>query len=390
MSGLAPVQTSAAVHAAGPITIEPVRTGAQLNAFIRLAWRIYANDPAWVAPLILDIKNTLNPAKHPFHKHAEIESFLAFRNGEPAGRITAILNRTHIEFHEEPAGFFGLFESVDDPEVAAALLGTAENWLRARGMRVIRGPMNLSTNDELWSPGVLIDGFDKAPYILMGHTPPYYASLLESAGYAKSKDLHSFWMEGRERERHMRMAEKLIARSSFRMRPLDMKRLDQDVAIIQQIYNASWERNWGFVPMTAEEILHLAKQLKPVVVPSLCMIAYAEEEPAGFALSLPNLNEALRYANGRLLPFGLFRILWHKRHIRHARVLTLGVTPKHRGKGLDALLILNSFREINRAGIYSGECSWILEDNLPMRLALEKIGGFVYKTYRVFEKPIAT
>jgi hypothetical protein len=398
MSGEAPAETSAAVPAAesaaaadpaAPVTIEAVRSRAQLNQFIRLAWRIYANDPAWVPPLEMDIRNTLNPKRHPFHKHAEVESFLAYRGGQPCGRITAILNRTHVEFHEEKAGFFGLFECVNDPAVAAALLGCVENWLRARGMETIRGPMNLSTNDELWSPGVLVSGFDQPPYILMGHSPRYYAPLLESAGYVKSKDLHSLWLAGKERERHLRMAERLIERSHFRLRPLNMKRLNEDVAIIQQIYNASWERNWGFVPMTADEILHLAKQLKPVVVPSLCMIAYADDEPVGFALSLPNFNEALRYAKGRLLPFGLLRILWHKRHIRHARVLTLGVTPTHRGKGLDALMILNSFREINRIGIDSGECSWILEDNVPMLRALDKIGGHVYKTYRVYEKPIA-
>jgi GNAT superfamily N-acetyltransferase len=388
MTREAPVETSAGVTASERVSIQPVRSRAELNRFIRLAYQIYADDPVWVAPLVSDMKNALDPARHPFHKHAEVESFLACYDGVPAGRITVILNHTHVQFQSERAGFFGLFECIDNPALAAALLNTAENWLRARGMEKIRGPMNLSTNDELWSPGVLIDGFDTPPYVLMGHTPRYYARLLESAGYGKSKDLLSYWVEGEERARHVRMAERLIARSGFRMRPLNMRRLDEDVGIIQQIYNASWERNWGFVPMSREEIHHLATQLKPVVYPRLCTIAYADEEPVGFSLTLPNFNEALKHVNGRLLPFGVFKLLWYKRKIENARVLTLGVVPGHRGKGLDALLILRTFRELSEIGIDSGECSWILEDNLPMRHALEKIGGTVYKTYRVFEKSL--
>jgi GNAT superfamily N-acetyltransferase len=186
------------------------------------------------------------------------------------------------------------------------------------------------------------------------------------------------------------MAERLMARGGFRMRPLDMKRLDDDIATIQQIYNSAWERNWGFVPMTGEEILHLAKQLRPVVDPRFCVIAYAGDEPAGFALALPDFNEALKHINGRLLPFGFVKLLWHKRSIRTARVLTLGVTPSYRGRGLDAMLILELFRALNAGGIFSGECSWILEDNMGMRHALERIGAFPYKTYRVYEKPLMT
>jgi GNAT superfamily N-acetyltransferase len=253
-------------------------------------------------------------------------------------------------------------------------------------METVRGPMNLSTNDELASPGVLIEGFDRPPFILMGHTPPYYATLLESAGYVKSKDLLDYWMEGSERERHMRMADRLISRSGFRIRALDMSRFAEDVATVQAIYNSAWERNWGFVPMSGEEIRHMARQLKPVVDPRFCGIAYVEDEPAGFALALPDFNEALRHVNGRLLPFGIIKLLWYRRRIRTARVVTMGVTPKYRGKGLDALLTLYLFRELNRAGIYSGECSWILEDNLAMRHTIERTGGFVYKTYRVYEK----
>lgn len=384
-------EAPAAGRAAGraALTIEPVRSGKQRRQFIRMAWDIYADDPAWVPPLIHDMKVALDPKRHPFHEHAEVESFLARRDGVVVGRITAILNRASTQFHEDKTGFFGLFECRDDDEAAAVLLRTAEEWLGRRGMDTVRGPMNLSTNDELWSPGVLIDGFDKPPYVLMGHSPPYYARLLEHAGYQKSKDLLSIWIEGTERERHARTAERLMARSGFRMRPLDMKRLDDDVAIIQRIYNSAWERNWGFVPMTENEILHLAKQLKPVVDPRFCCIAYAGDEPAGFGLALPDFNQILKTLNGRLLPFGFIRLLRERKRLRNARVITLGVTPAFRGKGLDALLILHLFRELNAAGFFAGECSWILEDNAPMLNALKRIGAYPYKTYRVYEKRIA-
>jgi len=368
------------------LTLEPVATKAGLRRFIRFAWDVYADDPAWVPPLIHDVKQALDRTRHPFHLHAEVELFLARRAERIVGRIAVILNRTHIEFHQESAGFFGLFECIDDDAVAAAMLGHVEAWLRARGMETIRGPMNLSTNDELWSPGVLIDGFDRPPYILMAHTPPYYAGLLERAGYVKSKDLLSLWIEGEQRELHTRLADRLLQRGGFRMRQLDMKHLDDDVAIIQRIYNSAWERNWGFVPMSGDEILHLARQLRPVVDPRYCIIAYANGEPAGFGLALPDYNQALKRINGRLLPFGILRLLWYRRSIRNARVITLGVTPAFRGKGLDALLILEMFRCLNAGGIFSGECSWILEDNMGMRHALERIGAYPCKTYRVYEK----
>ncbi len=231
------------------------------------------------------------------------------------GRIVAIHNRIHNEFHEENAGFFGLFECIDDQAVANKLLETAESWVRERGATVVRGPMNLSTNDELWSPGVLIDGFDRPPAIMMGHTPGYYARLLDRAGYIKSKDLVALWIEGTERDRHTRTAERLMARANVRMRPIQMEKLDEEVELIQEIYNSAWERNWGFVPMTPEEIRHLAHQLKPVVNPNLCCLAFVGDEPAGFALALPDYNQVLRRMNGRLLPFGILKLLWYKRKI---------------------------------------------------------------------------
>jgi len=374
--------------AVAPVTVEPVRHAKQLNEFIRCAWPIYADDPQWVAPLISDMKTVLDRQKHPFHRHAEVELFTAGRDGRVVGRIAAIVNHSHNEFHGDRTGFFGLFESIDDPAVAKALLERAEEWLRERDMDLCRGPVNLSTNDELWGPGVLIDGFDSPPAIMMGHTPPYYRGLIEENGYLRSRDLLTYWIDTSRIARLERSAERLMRRGGFTIRSLDMSRLDDEVALIQEIYNSAWERNWGFVPMTDEEIHHLAQALRPVVNPALCPLAFVGDEPVGFALSLPDYNQALHHINGRLLPFGIIKLLWYRRSINAARTLTLGLKPTHRGSGLDALLILHLFRAAAAAGMPRGECSWILDDNWPMRHALERLGAEVRKTYRVYDKTL--
>lgn len=387
-SARSPEAGSVRPAADGPVTIEPVRTRAGRRRFIRSAWPIYEHDPNWVPPLISDVRNALDPRKHPFHRHADVELFTASRGGRTAGRIAAIINHAHNEFHDDRVGFFGLFESVDDMSVAAALLRHAESWLERQGMDVVRGPMNLSTNDELWGPGVLIEGFERPPAVMMGHSPPYYADLLEAAGYTKSRDLLAYWIDPSRERRVWRSADRLIERNRIRIRPLDLRRLNDEVAIIREIYNAAWERNWGFVPMTDAEINHLASQLRPVVNPELCAIAYVADEPAGFALALPDYNQVLRRLNGRLLPFGILKLLWYRRSIDAARTLTLGVKPQFRHKGLDGLMIMSLFQAGAAIGIRSGECSWILEDNAPMRHVLERMNARAYKTYRVFEKRI--
>jgi hypothetical protein len=256
-------------------------------------------------------------------------------------------------------------------------------------MTTIRGPVNLSTNDELYSPGVLIDGFDSPPVILMAHTPRYYAHLLESAGYQKAKDLLAFWLRGPEPpERLVRAMDRVVQRSGATLRPLNLRRFDEEVAIIQDIYNDAWEQNWGFVPMTEAEIVFLAKSLRPVINANMCAIAEVDGEPIGFGLTLPDFNQVLRHIDGRLLPFGFLKLLWYKRKIDQARVLTLGLKSGYRHSGLDAAIILRMYHENVRAGYPEGECSWILEDNWEMRRGMERIGGEVYKTYRVFEKPV--
>lgn len=386
MSSAASQARLATAHRAH-VEVRPVAGRADLRRFIDLPWRIYAHDPQWVPTLRMAVRDVLDRDRHPFHQHADTECFLAWRDGDVVGRICAIVNHRHNEFHDERTGFFGLFESIDDDAVATALLNTAAEWLRARGMDRVRGPMNLSTNDELYSPGILIDGFDTPPSIMMAHTPPYYRGLLERAGYAKAMDLIAYWVDGPEPPaRLVRMYERLQRMDGVRIRALEMKRLDEEIDRIQQVYNSAWERNWGFVPMTEAEIRHLAKELKPVVAPDLCALVFVDDQPVGFALALPEYNQALRHLkNGRLLPFGLVKLLWHRRRINAVRVLTLGLTPAFRQRGFDAAMITHIFIEAGKHGRARGECSWILEDNIEMRNGIEHLGGRAYKTYRIYE-----
>ena len=293
-----------------------------------------------------------------------------------------------MDYHGENAGFFGLFECDDDPEAARSLLATAEAWAQERGLSIIRGPFNLSTNDELWSPGILIDGFERPPVVMMAHAPPYYQRLVESAGYEKSKDLLAYWVDAEIAglDRLGKAVDRIRERSGVTLRTIDMKRLDAEVALIQDVYNSAWERNWGFVPMSSDEIEHMAKSLEPVVNPDYCLLIEHDGQVVGFGVALPNYNEVLNHLGGRLFPIGFLKFLFYRRRIGTARVLTLGLKPGFRNRGLDAMVILELFRAGVRAGQPRGECSWILEDNWEMRRGLERIGGEAYKTYRVYEK----
>lgn len=367
-----------------------MRSKADLKAFMKLPWRIYRNDPQWVPPLLGELEKVLDPKGHPFHEHAEVALFLARLNGAVVGRISASINHLYNDFHEAKVGNFGFFECIDDLEVARALLDRAFDWNAERGMSVLMGPMSFSTNEEFCSPGVLIDGFDRPPAIMMAHTPPYYQRLLEELGFSKSKDLLSYWLELHEPPpRLVKGVARIKAAQHVRIRPISMKNLEADIDRIKEVYNAAWERNWGFVPMTDAEFAHMAKSMKPIVNPNLCAIAEIEGEPVAFILQLPDLNRVFKRMNGRLLPFGWAKFLWYKRKLDTSRVLTLGVKPAHRHKGLDSMLIIHLCVEGQRSGYPRGECSWILEDNLAMRHALERLDGYVFKTYRVYEKLIA-
>lgn len=369
------------------VRVVPVRDRRDLKRFLKLPWRIYQNDPCWVPPLLFDQKQLLNRRKHPFHQHAEVEYFLAWRGDGAVGRIAAIVNRQYVQFHEEAIGFFGFFESINDTEVATALLRTAEQWVADRGMQQMRGPMNFSTNEEC---ALLIDGFDSAPTVMMSYNPTYYPQLLEGSGYVKAKDLLAYLVDGTvpPPPRLVNGVERLLQRQHIVIRPFNRKRFQQEVESLTTIYQSAWERNWGFVPMTKAEVDNFAEQMWWVANPNLCLLAELDGEAIGFALALPDYNQALRYMNGRLFPFGLLKFLWYRRKISTARTLILGLKPGFRRRGIDAMLYLRLWQEAPQNGYPLVECSWILEDNWDMRRALERMGGRLYKTYRVYEKKL--
>jgi GNAT superfamily N-acetyltransferase len=371
------------------VHVAPVRKRHDLRRFLTLPWCIYRGNAFWVPPLLFDLKKLLDPRRHPFHQHADVQYFLAWRGEEVVGRIAAIVNHQHVRFHDEPTGFFGFFESIDDEQVSTALLTTAERWVTERGMKAIRGPMNFSTNEEC---GLLVDGFQSPPNIMMPYNWPYAARLIEAAGYGKAKDLLAYLIDGRADAtpppRLVRGIERLQQQQQVTIRPIDLRRFRQEVDSLLEVYNSAWERNWGFVPMSPAETAALAAQLRWVGDPSLCLFAEVKGETVGFALALPDYNQALRHIDGRLFPLGLFKLLWHKRKINGARVLTLGLKPDFRRSGIDAMLYLRLWEEAPKHGYPLVECSWILEDNWPMRRGLERMGARLYKTYRIYEKEL--
>ena len=372
--------------------VRPVRSARELRRFIALPYRLYAGDPLWAPPLRRDVRHLLSPTRNPFFEHAEAEYFLAERNGRIAGRIAAIANRAHNEFHGDRVGFFGFFETEPGPEVAEALVEAAAEWLRARSFDTIRGPASFSTNDEC---GLLVGGFDSPPALLMPHNPPWYLELLTSCGFAKAKDLLVYQGGSMEKvvptpERLSRAVALIRQRTGVSIRSIRMAEFGREVERIKQLYNRSWERNWGFIPMTSAEIDHLASQFKPVVVPRLAPFLEKDGEVVGFAIALPDLNVSFRKnRSGWFLP-GAARLLWdlRTRKIGRMRILLLGLAPEYRGKGLDAILYHWLWESGNDLGMHWAEAGWILEDNAAMNTGLLKVGFTVYKTYRLLERPL--
>ena len=369
---------------ASVLRVAPVETRADLKRFIDLSWAIYRGDPHWVPPLKRDVHAAFDSAKHPFHLHSEAQPYLAVRGGEVVGRICAIRNRNHEALHEEAVGFFGWFECVDDPDVAEALFDAARGWLRERGLTAMRGPASFSTNEIT---GLLVDGEEGPPALLLAHNPPWYPPLLEGCGLRKVKDLYAWDIVEGNWPEHLFRAEKLVTRRyGTRIRTLDMSRFDEEVLLIRRLYNSAWERNWGFVPMTDAEMDHMAAELKPIIDPDLALFAETPDgEVIGFALALPDFNQVLHKLNGRLTPLALAKILWYKRRVTRLRVLILGLLSEWRGKGIDVLLYLAIFRNGTAAGMREADLSWILEDNHKMNAAIERLGGRIYRTYRVYE-----
>lgn len=356
-----------------------------LKQFIEFPYSLYRGDAHWVPPLRIAVKELLDREKHPFYKNAEVELFLAKRDGKVVGRIMAILDRNHNKFHEESAGFFGFFEAENDPKAASALVDAARKWVFERGATLLRGPVNPSTNYEC---GTLVEGFDSSPMIMMTYNPRYYSKLMEQAGLSKVKDLKAYVNNAAatQLEKIGRVADRKLAKSGVTVRPINMKDFAGEVSRIWDVYNAAWHRNWGFVPMTREEFFAMGKEMKQILKPDLVLIGEAKGKAIGFALALPDVNFALKPAGGNLLPTGLLKILYYQRLIKSLRVLALGVVEEYRTSGVAAAFYATLVRAARRLG-YDGDCemSWILEDNLLMNRSLEVMGAKHYKTYRIYE-----
>jgi GNAT superfamily N-acetyltransferase len=374
------------------IEITEVRSSGERDAFIKFPWRIYANDPVWVPPLIIERKEFLDRKKHPFYEHGDAALFLARRDGEIVGRIMASDDPNYNALHQSNVGFFGMFESIDDQPVANALLDAAATWLRQRGRDQIIGPIDYSL---FYLCGVLIEGAQFAPMLLTAHNPPYYAGLIEGSGFEKEIDLYGWWFADPTdaAQRLRKLAGALEKRRPITLREVKVRDLAQEAPRLREIYHQAWRKNWGFSEFTEKEFEHMTKEMKPILIPGLLWVAEINGEPAGFILCVPDINVAMKKINGRLttfgLPIGLAKLLYYKSRIKTVRLLAMGVVPKHRRHGVAEMLVLRIIEEAMIKRGFVGECSLILENNVMMNRFLDAIGAEKYKTYRIYRRGLA-
>lgn len=375
-----------------PLRIVAVDGRSALDRFISIPNKIFEDDPAWISPLFIERRLHLSPRSNPYFQHARWQAWIAWRGQEPVGRISAQVDDLHLERYADATGFFGMLDAEDRAETFAALLRTAEDWLREQGIRRVRGPFNLSINEEM---GVLVEGFETPPVFMMGHARPYYGRHIESSGYQKARDVFAY-MSPPDFSPPPVM-QRLIDRAarSVRVRPLDRKRFSDEIALLRDIFNDAWAENWGFLPFTEAEFQELGRNLRMLVDPELIQIAEVDGEAAAFIVALPNINEAIRGLGGRLFPMGWLKFLWRLkvRFPLSARVPLMGVRRRYQhtriGPGL-AFLIIDAVRaQLHRRGVKQVELSWVLEDNAGMRSIIESVGGHAYKRYRVYERQLA-
>lgn len=374
------------------ITVEPVAGPAGRKAFIAAGKIPYAGDPNFVAPLEFEVEARLNPDANPALKGAEVQLFIAKKNGAVAGRISAFINPLYLAHYGEKTGHFGFLDAIDDAEVFAALLKTAEDWMRARGMTKIAGPFSFSVNEEC---GLLIDGFDTPPYVMMPHGRPWYRRHVEAAGYAKAMDMFALRYIPRRQfipEKRMKFIERALSSPKVNIRYIDFKRFDEEIRTLVDIYKDAWSDNWGFVPMTEEQIAHMAKELRPLIEKYNIIFCEYEGEPVAFGLVLPNIMVAIREFDGKLLPFNWAKLLWRLKvkKLSQARMPLMGVRKKLHGKPVGAAFAYKIIEMVNSAnmdhGVTESELSWILENNPDMLNMLTDMGGEIYKTYRIYER----
>jgi hypothetical protein len=392
--------TARTAGAAAPLSLRsalrvtPVERRADLDRFIRLPARLYDGWKGFVAPLVIERRDALRQDKNPYFRHGEAQYWLAWRGERPVGRISAQIDRLYLERHGADAGHFGFIDAEDDPDVVRALLSATEQWLAARGMRRLLGPFNLSSNEEC---GLLIDGFEATPMMMMGFSPPYLGRHLSALGFRKAKDLVAFDRPVADPlpPAVKRLAARLTDSNRVVVRQLDMSRYADELKTVIDIFNDAWSENWGFIPFTEAEMDHAARSMKPLIRPDFVWLGETDGEAACMIVCLPNLNEAISGLNGKILPFGWARLLWRLKvaGLKTARVLLMGVRKRHHRSALGTVLLYAMLDRLQmslmRAGFERVEMSWVLETNLPMRRVIEEIGGRAYKTYRIYEKEIA-
>ena len=379
------------------MTIEIVEVGLDdkklREQFIRFPWKIYQGDPVWVPPLLLDRRDFLKAAKNPWWANGKAQLFLARRGGEWVGRIAGIHDVNYNRFQESNQGFWGLFECVDDQEVADALFDAGQAWVADQGLTSYLGPMNFNTNQDC---GLLIDGFEDSPLIYMTYNPRYYPALCEGAGFEKAMDVYSSWVGADDDppkiDKIRRVLDRVQKRHGVTLRNLDMKNFDAELERIFSIYNSAWEKNWGFVPFTRDEFEHLGADLKMVLRPELCLIAEIEGEPVAFSITILDANQVIQKVNGKLFPLGIFKLLWGIKFggIDRLRLLALGIKEGYRRKGLESFLLHESLMAARQLGYTGAEVGWTLETNDAVNRLVATMGGKVVKTYRFYERPVTS
>ena len=373
------------------IWTEPVDNKRRLKLFIDFPHKLYRRDNNYVPELFIAQRDLLTPGKHPFHEHSVMKLFLVYENNTLKGRIAAILNNNHNSFNQAADGFFGFFDCVDDADIAKTLFEEAAKWLREKGATTIIGPVNPSTNEPC---GMLLDGFDSPPVAMMVYNKSYYNSLMNEWGFQKKMDLLAYHIDITQiDDRSVRLQQTLLKRlqsKNITIRPINMKEFKKEVAKVREVYNAAWDHNLGFVPMTDKEFNYLAKDLKNVLDPEFCMIAEHGDKLVGFALAIPDINQVLiKLKKGRLFPTGIFKLLTGLKKINYVRVLALGVTEDYRKMGIEACFYASMIVRARQKKIKGAEASWILEHNALMNSGIESMNGKLYKKYRLYQKSIA-
>lgn len=369
------------------IDITPVFSSKDLTQFIRLPWDIYKGNSIWVPPLISKQKENFNQRTNPFFKNAEAQSFLAKLNGKNVGRITAIVDHRHNKYHGSSVGYFGFFESINDGEVSDTLFGAANNWLGLKGIEEVWGPINLSLHDSF---GLQIDSFESSPIALSNYNHPYYTDLIEDAGFITLKDLLSYYISYTtvRPEKFQRVTRKVLLNSDIKVRPINLKCLAEELGLIKDIYNDAFSENWGFVPLTTQEIDYIAGTLKSLIDPDFVLLAFVKEEPAWFSITIPDFNQLLKILNGRLLPFGFLKVILNKKKVDLFRVFLMGVCKEYRYLGIDAVFYYKTYLYGAECGYRGFELSVVQDDNYAMRNTVERMGARIYKRYRLYKKNI--